>query len=199
MSIRVTHRVVGPAVIALALAAASSVSAATFAFAGTTTNDTPPPMPSPLCSPGMVRVAFSSANATVTGASNFGGFSPSLGHCLSLPPSSYSGGVFDLTFDAGDVLSGNYSGFFTPTATPGVLNSTVDYVVTGGTGRFLGATGGFQGVGTLDRTVPRPFTSVALKGSLSLPAVPEPATWGLMILGFGLAGASLRRRRALAA
>lgn len=27
-------------------------------------------------------------------------------------------------------------------------------------------------------------------------AVPEPATWGLMILGFGLAGASMRRRSA---
>lgn len=30
-------------------------------------------------------------------------------------------------------------------------------------------------------------------------AVPEPATWGLMIAGFGLVGASLRRRVALAA
>ena len=28
---------------------------------------------------------------------------------------------------------------------------------------------------------------------------PEPAAWGLMIMGFGLAGASLRRRRAVAA
>lgn len=28
-------------------------------------------------------------------------------------------------------------------------------------------------------------------------AVPEPATWGLMILGFGLAGASMRARRRL--
>ena len=28
--------------------------------------------------------------------------------------------------------------------------------------------------------------------------VPEPATWGLMLAGFGLAGAALRRRRALA-
>ena len=26
-------------------------------------------------------------------------------------------------------------------------------------------------------------------------AVPEPATWALMIMGFGLAGAGLRRRR----
>jgi hypothetical protein len=30
-------------------------------------------------------------------------------------------------------------------------------------------------------------------------AVPEPATWGMMIMGFGLAGATMRRRRTLAA
>ena len=30
-------------------------------------------------------------------------------------------------------------------------------------------------------------------------AAPEPATWALMISGFGLAGAGLRRRRAVAA
>jgi hypothetical protein len=29
--------------------------------------------------------------------------------------------------------------------------------------------------------------------------VPEPASWGLMLIGFGLAGATLRRRRALTA
>jgi hypothetical protein len=33
--------------------------------------------------------------------------------------------------------------------------------------------------------------------SLGAPAVPEPATWAQMILGFGLAGALLRRRTAL--
>jgi len=34
---------------------------------------------------------------------------------------------------------------------------------------------------------------------LSVGAVPEPATWAMMIMGFGLAGAVLRRRNALAA
>ena len=36
-------------------------------------------------------------------------------------------------------------------------------------------------------------------GSVTSGAVPEPATWALMIGGFGLAGAALRRRRTLVA
>jgi len=35
------------------------------------------------------------------------------------------------------------------------------------------------------------FTNIAANGS---PAVPEPATWAMMIVGFGLMGAALRRR-----
>jgi hypothetical protein len=38
-----------------------------------------------------------------------------------------------------------------------------------------------------------------LTDTVTITAVPEPATWGLMIAGFGLAGAALRRRRAVAA
>ena len=38
----------------------------------------------------------------------------------------------------------------------------------------------------------------AFSGTLTfaaVPSVPEPATWGMMLLGFGVMGASLRRRR----
>jgi hypothetical protein len=34
--------------------------------------------------------------------------------------------------------------------------------------------------------------------TIAMAAVPEPATWGLMIAGFGGAGAMLRRRRQVA-
>ena len=37
-----------------------------------------------------------------------------------------------------------------------------------------------------------------VRANFTLTAVPEPATWGMMIMGFGLAGATLRRRRASA-
>jgi PEP-CTERM motif len=39
--------------------------------------------------------------------------------------------------------------------------------------------------------------SYRFRGSVSFtPAIPEPATWVMMIAGFGMAGAALRRRRA---
>ncbi|MBU6164598.1 MAG: PEP-CTERM sorting domain-containing protein [Alphaproteobacteria bacterium] len=37
------------------------------------------------------------------------------------------------------------------------------------------------------------------RGALSVSMVPEPASWALLIAGFGLTGAALRRRRSLAA
>lgn len=36
----------------------------------------------------------------------------------------------------------------------------------------------------------------ALLADVSMEAVPEPSTWAMMIVGFGLAGAAARRRRA---
>ncbi|MDB5681975.1 MAG: hypothetical protein JWO16_1780, partial [Sphingomonas bacterium] len=67
------------------------------------------------------------------------------------------------------------------------------YTVTGGTGQFAGATGVINGVGLLDRRPARPLNSLDLNGTLNLP-VPEPATWAMMMVGFGLMGAALRRR-----
>ena len=44
-----------------------------------------------------------------------------------------------------------------------------------------------------------PVLSVLGTRTITVGGVPEPAAWGLMILGFGLAGASLRRARRAAA
>jgi hypothetical protein len=190
------HVAIRPLLAALVIACATPASAALVAFTGTTTNDTPPPAPSASCAGGQVLVSFSPSTAITTGTSNFGGFGPTAAHCLTPPPTTYSGGVFTFAFDAGDEFSGTYSGFFTATDIANVLNSTVNYVVTGGTGRFAGATGTIQGLGTLDRRPLRPLNDLTLNGTLDLPAVPEPATWAMMIMGFGMVGALGRRRRA---
>jgi hypothetical protein len=41
------------------------------------------------------------------------------------------------------------------------------------------------------------LTGVDPSPTYSLPGVPEPGTWAMMVAGFGMAGASLRRRRSL--
>ena len=56
--------------------------------------------------------------------------------------------------------------------------------------KILGAGSYYLQIGTI--TVNRELVS----GSLTVSAIPEPATWALMISGFGLAGAAIRRRRA---
>lgn len=76
------------------------------------------------------------------------------------------------------------------------------------------AVGGIVGTNTLDFygiVTDTAFTSVSItmndapyynaldNVTIGVGAVPEPATWALMIGGFGLAGSALRRRRALPA
>jgi opacity protein-like surface antigen len=43
-----------------------------------------------------------------------------------------------------------------------------------------------------------PYTLTITGANQQVAAVPEPATWGMMLLGFGLAGFGLRRRKAVA-
>lgn len=199
MSRSLVHDAIRPLLAALVIAAATPASAALVSFTGTEMNDTPPPGSGGGCAGGQVYIAFSPSTAITAGTSNFGGFGPTMAHCLTPPPTAYSGGIFTFAFDAGDEFTGSYSGFFTPTDVANVLNTTVNYIVTGGTGRFAGATGSIQGVGILDRSVPRPINNLTLNGTLDLPAVPEPATWAMMILGFGMVGALGRRRKAVRA
>ena len=82
----------------------------------------------------------------------------------------------------------------------------------------LSATGGFSYGGVFTATtrggVPLPAFAPAgafearqddaqygffISGDLTAPAVPEPSSWAMMIVGFGIVGAGVRRRRAVAA
>ena len=52
-------------------------------------------------------------------------------------------GAFTMTAENGDQLKGEYSGFLAFGTTPGTFSWLLDATITGGTGRFLDATGEF--------------------------------------------------------
>ncbi|RYG87482.1 MAG: PEP-CTERM sorting domain-containing protein, partial [Alphaproteobacteria bacterium] len=72
-----------------------------------------------------------------------------------------------------------------------------NYTITGGSGIFDGATGSFTNIGTVDvRGGPPSRLSLNFDGAIIAGAVPEPATWALLLLGFGMLGCGMRTRRA---
>jgi hypothetical protein len=176
----------------LATLAAVPAGAATQAFTGTSFNINTPAAPSAACPAPLLDLRFGPDNTG--GTSNFGTFSYTQAHCAVGGPGAYGGGVFQYLFDAGDSLSGTYSGVLSPSGTMGLLNNTISYVVTGGTGRFAGASGLIDGTGTLDFRSGVARADLNLAGNLNLAAVPEPSSWALMIGGLGLTGAAMRRR-----
>jgi hypothetical protein len=79
----------------------------------------------------------------------------------------YNGGqiINDLVFDSGNQISGETNGVVTYRVTSGALITGATFATSGNAFEFD-----------------------------NLSAVPEPAAWGMMILGFGLVGGALRRR-----
>jgi hypothetical protein len=101
-------------------------------------------------------------------------------------------GTFTWTFANGDMLSGLMFEDDTTvdfTTNTGPFTQTLTF--TGGTGKFAGATGASSGEGWL---APTGYT-IAGDGILQVPGVPEPATWALLLLGFGGIGVTMRRSR----
>ena len=102
----------------------------------------------------------------------------------------------------------SYSGFFRvlDQAAPNGVKVSVGGVTTLLTGTF-GSQSNFSGLvplsigDTFDFRVNRHgnyyYDSTGLSASIT--AVPEPATWAMMIIGFGAAGSMIRRRRAVVA
>lgn len=60
----------------------------------------------------------------------------------------------------------------------------------------LNADAFFGGTGTFAGTITGSFSADNFAGA-GLPTVPEPATWALMIGGFGMVGTAMRRRKSL--
>lgn len=180
---------------AAALVLSTPAVSQTTPFFGNLLNDTPPSLPGPPCGTGQVNVSLSPSTGITQGLSNFGNFVFTQQHCVTLPPTGYSGGTFSFDFTAGDRLFGSYAGTLAPTGTPGLLSNTIAYTVTGGTGRFVDASGTIEGIGTLDLRVARPINAFALSGNLTVSPIPEPQA--ALMLATGLAAVSFvaRRRR----
>ena len=133
------------------------------------------------------------AASTSTGHSSLGDFSYSHNICLG-GVNAGSQGVFQILFGP-DMIEGTLTGFAASSGTPGISNVTFNYTILGGTGRYLGASGMFAGAGTTDARMRPSLVSQMFQGTINAPAVPEPATWAMMICGFGTVGLAMRRRR----
>lgn len=178
-----------PAIASMLLLGAVPAQADVVSFAGSVTGSSflvgPAP---PDCAPLPFQTHIDPA--TTVGHSNLGDFHLSTLTCIALGGGT-SFGTFTIDFyDAGDQFSGSFNGGSSPTSIPTISNVDWLFTITGGTGRFADASGIFEGTGTADATT-RPTHVVIDFG----PPVPEPASWTLMLLGFGGIGFAIRRRR----
>lgn len=87
---------------------------------------------------GLVDVDIDAAGA----ATQLGRFTLDIPHVVN-PATHTAVGTYQFTAANGDTLTATFTGLATPTATPGVLYIEETATITGGTGRFAGATGGF--------------------------------------------------------
>ena len=143
--------------------------------------------PSASCAPQPLQGVISGGS----GLSNFGSFVYSHTFCLSGGVGPVAG-TFLADFGA-DRFSGTLSGAAAAGAIAGTFDQTFTYVITAGTGRFVGAIGSFNGIGTVDARTPPPKIAFAFNGGID--AVPEPATWAIMLVGFAATGTVIRYRR----
>lgn len=187
---------------ALTVGTASPMVAAS--FTGTFANSNPPAATGGRC-PGLTVTIGNIGSFYAECSSNFGAFTANQSHCLAGPPPlavgaadrPYTDGLFAFDFAAGGTLFGTYFGLLSNAGSFGLADNVQDFVVTGGTGRFLGASGSLRGIGQIAFVPGPPAATLDFSdGRITAPGVPEPGTWSMLIAGFGFAGLAMRRMRA---
>ncbi len=99
-------------------------------------------------------------------ATHLGRFAVAVPHFVDLPTRT-AAGSYEFTAANGDKVYAEFTGQARPTATPGVLYIVETATITGGTGRFAGATGSFvverlydriagTTIGSFEGTISRP-------------------------------------------
>ena len=147
----------------------------------------------PSCSP-LFRGVISPSDTV--GNSSLGAFTYGHTACTSGAVGGPVFGAFSLSFLEGGGFEGTFDGLAAPTATPPLSTLNFVYTILSGTGRFAGASGTFTGIGTADPRVRPSQIELDFNGAVNAPAVPEPATWAMLILGFGMVGWTMRYRYA---
>jgi hypothetical protein len=130
--------------------------------------------------------------ASGPGTSTLGSFTYS--HDVCTPGTSGPlSGTFILDF-GGSLIEGGLTGSsLAREGVMGLFDQQFTYTVLSGTGLFSGATGSFMNIGTVDvRNAPPSVLTLNFNGLINAPMVPEPSTWAMMLVGFGVIGGAMR-------
>ena len=102
-------------------------------------------------------------------ATHLGNFTTVQHHCFDPgdPTFAFTEGFYTFTGANGDTIFGTYHGHLVPIIAPSVFAIVGEFTIEGGTGRFVGATGGGPASGTLN--VATGVTTVMLDGVISSP------------------------------
>lgn len=132
--------------VAFISATTSAVAGPQVPFKGTVTGQIPadfgPPVPGNPC-------VFSFFVSNAGHATHLGHFTGTSNFRPNVCDNSYTG-TFHWIAANGDSVSGPFFGQLTPTGTPGLFDNNETAIITGGTGRFVGASGTFTLTGQVN-------------------------------------------------